>query len=331
MSQRFQILSLDGGGIKGVFSAAVLSAIEKDLSVRIVDHFDLIVGTSTGGIIALGLGLGLSPQEMVEFYLQKGPSIFADAGGIRSAQHWVRRKFPQEALRDALRDPHVLGDKILGDSTKRLVIPSYNLGEDDVYLFKTPHHERLKRDWRVPAWQVALATSAAPTYFPASRHVENVRHIDGGVWANNPIMVGVVEAVSILAVPLEQIHVLSLGTSDAVVCRPSGLDSGGKLTWANHAPQLIMRGQSLGAWKQASHLLGQGKVSRMDPKVPDNLFSLDKAHMSKELTAKAAHESRIYMPEIEQRFMSHKCAEYVPCHGHTSDNGITNKEKNNAN
>ncbi len=331
MSQRFQILSLDGGGIKGVFSAAVLSAIEEDLSVRIVDHFDLIVGTSTGGIIALGLGLGLSPKQMVEFYLEKGPSIFADAGGIRSLQHWLHRKFRQETLMDALRDPLVFGDKILGESSKRLVIPSYNLGEDDVYLFKTPHHERLKRDWRVPVWQVALATSAAPTYFSASRHVENVRHIDGGVWANNPIMVGVVEAVSMLAVALEDIHVLSLGTSDAVVCRPAGLDSGGKLRWANHAPQLIMRGQSLGALNQASHLLGQDKVSRVDPKVPDDLFSLDKAHMSKELTAKAVHESRIYMPEIERRFMSHRCAEYVPCHGHTGDNRITNKEKNNAN
>lgn len=331
MSQRFQILSLDGGGIKGVFSAAVLSAIEEDLSVRIVEHFDLIVGTSTGGIIALGLGLGLSPKQMVEFYLEKGPSIFADAGGIRSLQHWLRRKFRQETLMDALRDPLVFGDKILGESAKRLVIPSYNLGEDDVYLFKTPHHERLKRDWRVPVWQVALATSAAPTYFPTSRHVGNVRHIDGGVWANNPIMVGVVEAMSMLAVALEDIHVLSLGTSDAVVCRPAGLDSGGKLTWANHAPQLIMRGQSLGALNQASHLLGQDKVSRVDPKVPDGLFSLDKAHMNKELTAKAAHESRIYMPEIEQRFMSHKCAEYVPCHGHTGDNMVTNKEKNNAN
>lgn len=216
---------------------------------------------------------------------------------------------------EAFANPQLFGSKTLGDSTKRLVIPSYNLGEDDVYLFKTPHHERLKRDWKVPAWQVALATSAAPTYFPASRHVDHQRHIDGGVWANNPTMVGVVEAVSMLGISLDQIRVLSLGISEEVIHRPSRLDAGGKLTWANHAVHLIMRGQSLGAHKQASHLLGEDRVLRIDPKVPDGLFALDRAHMKRELLAKAAHESRICMPIIGSRFISHKCDEYVPFHG----------------
>lgn len=315
MTDRFQILSLDGGGIKGIFSAAVLAAVEEDLSVRIVDHFDLIVGTSTGGIIALGLGLGLSPKEMVSFYVHRGPVVFSNVGGTRSLLHWAFRKFPQRKLMEALTDPQLFGGRILGESAKRLVIPSYNLGEDDVYLFKTPHHERLKRDWKVPAWQVALATSAAPTYFPASRHIDHLRHVDGGVWANNPTMVGVVEAVSMLGISLDQIHVLSLGTSEEVIRRPSALDSGGKLTWANHAVHLIMRGQSLGAQNQASHLLGEGKVLRVDPKVPDGLFTLDKVHMEQELLAKAAHESRIYMPTIETCFISHKCDDYVPFYG----------------
>ncbi len=74
--KRFQILSLDGGGIKGLFSAAVLASIEEDLGIRITDHFDLVTGTSTGGIIALGLGIGLRPREIVEFYVREGPRIF---------------------------------------------------------------------------------------------------------------------------------------------------------------------------------------------------------------------------------------------------------------
>ena len=76
--ERFQILSLDGGGIKGLFSAAVLAKLEEDLNTNITDHFDLIVGTSTGGIIALGLGLGMKPQEIVQFYVESGPQIFRD-------------------------------------------------------------------------------------------------------------------------------------------------------------------------------------------------------------------------------------------------------------
>ncbi|MBU4342962.1 MAG: patatin-like phospholipase family protein [Candidatus Omnitrophica bacterium] len=76
VNNRFQILALDGGGIKGLFSAAFLAKLEENLSIKVTDHFDLIVWTSTGGIIALGLGLGLSPKELVEFYFKKGPKIF---------------------------------------------------------------------------------------------------------------------------------------------------------------------------------------------------------------------------------------------------------------
>lgn len=318
MTERFQILSLDGGGIKGVFSAAVLAAIEADLSVQIADHFDLIVGTSTGGIIALGLGLGLRPQQIVDFYANHGVDIFRNWFKRRNFTHWFYRKFSQDALRAALQ--RHFGETIFGQSNKRLVIASYNLGDDDVYLFKTPHHERLARDWNVPAWQVALATSAAPTYFPACRHIDHIRHIDGGVWANNPTMIGVVEAVSMLKVPLERIHVFSLGTSDPMIKRPRFLDWGGKLVWANHAVGLVMRGQSLGAQKQALHLLGSENVMRLDPKVPNGLFALDAPGKKQELMAKAAHESRIAIPGIKRKFLDHVAPRYVPCHPKPKEN-----------
>jgi patatin-like phospholipase/acyl hydrolase len=314
MTERFQILSLDGGGIKGLFSAAVLAAIEADLNVKIAEHFDLIVGTSTGGIIALGLGLGLRPQQIVDFYANDGPAIFRNWFKRRNFSHWFYRKFSQHPLRVALQKEDTFGEKIFGESNKRLVIPSYNLGDDDVYLFKTPHHERLTRDWKVSAWKVALATSAAPTYFPSCRHVDHIRHIDGGVWANNPTMIGVVEAVSMLKIPLEKIHVLSLGTSDPIVRRARFLDRGGKLVWANHAVGLVMRGQSLGAQKQALHLLGSDKVMRLDPKVPNGIFALDAPGRKQELMAKAAHESRIVMPEIRKKFLDHVASPYAPCH-----------------
>src|ERR1700721_1742618 len=110
----FQILSLDGGGIRGIFSAAVLAAIEEDLSVRVIDHFDLIAGTSTGGIIAIGLGLGLSPREILEFYLQEGPAIFANRFGIASLRRCMRPKFASLALASALQKH--FGEARFGDS-----------------------------------------------------------------------------------------------------------------------------------------------------------------------------------------------------------------------
>jgi patatin-like phospholipase/acyl hydrolase len=188
-----QILSLDGGGVKGLFSAAVLANLEADLKTNVVDHFDLIAGTSTGGIIAIALGLGLSPKEIVDSYTQDGPKIFRVAPGVSRCKHAVCCKHNPSLLEAALKRRY--GDKkTLGDSRKRLVIPAYNLDQGTVHVFKTPHHERLRRDHRVLAWQAAMATAAAPTYFPVFRGVDGARLVDGGVWANNPSMVAVAEA-----------------------------------------------------------------------------------------------------------------------------------------
>src|ERR1700733_582685 len=132
---RFQILALDGGGLRGIFSAAILAALEEDLQISVVDHFDLIAGTSTGGIIALGLGLGLRPRQIVEFYAELGAQVFRSRPGLSSARQLLRAKYQPGPLRSALAD--VFGDRTFGESTKRLVITSYNLGADDVYLFRT--------------------------------------------------------------------------------------------------------------------------------------------------------------------------------------------------
>lgn len=306
---RFQILSIDGGGIKGIFCAAVLAKLEEDFKTDITNHFDLIVGTSTGGVIALGLGSEMTPREILEFYVKNGGKIFANSVGLNGIKHWFHHKYDNTPLQMALQE--AFGEKRLADSHKRLLIPSYNLGEDDVYLFKTPHHQRLKRDYQIPMWQVGLATSAAPTYFPSYKGVDSIRLIDGGVWANNPVMIGIAEAVSMLNVPLNSISVFSLGTSEAIVQHRNWLNWGGKLSWMNSAVDLIMRGQSRGAHNQASHLLGTDKVNRIDPKVPQGLLALDKVTV-KELLSKAAHESRLFSPIFEKAFLSHRSTKYEP-------------------
>lgn len=309
---RFQILALDGGGIKGIFTAAMLAAIEDDLKVNVADHFDLIAGTSTGGIVALGLGLGLSPKQIVEFYLKEGPQIFPKWFGFKSIQHWVMRKFSPEPLEAALK--RCFAERLFGESKKRLVIPAYNLGEDDVYIFRTPHHERLRSDYKVQAWKVAKATSAAPTFFPCARDVNCLRLIDGGVWANNPSMVAVVEAFGTLNVPLEKQYVFSIGTSETVNHRKRRLNSGGIISWGigNVAVDVIMRGQSIGTNNQVTFLLGRDHVQRMDPKVSADEFSLDGVHKAEDLIGKAAHYSRIFMPTFKEKFAQHIAAEYVP-------------------
>jgi len=93
-----QILAIDGGGIKGVFPAAFLAKIEETTGKRIVDHFDLIVGTSTGGIIAIGLALGLPASEILQFYESYGPKIFAGNRYVRLARQVGFAKYRSEPL-----------------------------------------------------------------------------------------------------------------------------------------------------------------------------------------------------------------------------------------
>ena len=260
------MLALDGGGVRGIFTAAVLAALEEDLGAAVLDHFDLVVGTSTGGIIALALGAGLTPREILEFYVSEQDSIFGGSSAWTNARRLFRAKYSPAGLEQALK--RVLGERLLGESRVPLVIPSYDLGENAVHLFKTPHHKRLKRDYRVPMWAVGMATSAAPTYLPAFRLPgDESRLIDGGVWANNPAMVGVTEAVSMFGCPLHEIRLLSLGTTTSLAPRPGRLDDAGLLRWARGpgVVDVLLAGQSAGAFAQVQHLVGKDRALRLDP------------------------------------------------------------------
>lgn len=190
------------------------------------------------------------------------------------------------------------------------MIPSYDLRNDDVRLFKTPHHTRLKRDWKIPMVDVAMATTAAPTYLPAFAW-EHLRLIDGGVWANNPAMLAVVEAMNTCAAPLEALRVFSLGTTFPVLDRPATLDIGGLAQWRKSAAEVIMRGQSLGANNMALLLLGPDRLHRVDRTVPNGLVRLDRASPD-QLIGRAKSVSQHQLPRFEQIFGGHRAEPFMP-------------------
>lgn len=307
---RFQILSLDGGGLRGIYTAAVLARLEEDLGIRVVDHFDLIAGTSTGGVIALGLGLGMSPRDILEFYTAHGPRIFRDQSGLRSVRRLSRSKYSSVPLRNALEE--VFGDRLFGHSTKRLVITSYDIGVDDVHLFRTPHLPTLARDWREKAVDVAMATTAAPTYFPG-KELHGARLIDGGIWANNPSMVAVTEAVGPLGYSLDSVRVFSVGTTTDLPHRSRRLDRGGLVPWARDVVDVLMRAQSDSATKQVRHFIGREHVLRSNPQVPTGLVKLDTVD-AESLIGRAAHESRTISPTFARTFTDHAAINYTPCY-----------------
>ena len=280
----FQILSLDGGGLRGLFTAFLLERLEEETGVKVADHFDLITGTSTGGIIAIGLSLGLRPAELVRFYLEEGPKIFPPRRGPdwiqRSVHSWIHNwwsaKYRAAALEQALRKKGTFGERLLGECGVSLVVPSFDLEGNVIRLFKTRHHERFRRDHALPAWKVAMATTAAPTFLPAFKGIDGERLIDGGLWANDPSMVGFVEAVSVLGVPAESIRMLSIGTTYGIENQPKHLDNAGWLRWGyrGRVTSALFNAQSSGTSGFVSHMLGPGRLHRINPAL-DQSFALD--------------------------------------------------------
>jgi uncharacterized protein len=310
---RFRILSLDGGGIKGTFTAAVLAELELMTGKRIADHFDLITGTSTGGLIAIALGLDIPARELLAFYEARGPEIFPLVGmhgQLMQKFGWLTKpKFSATPLQNAIAS--VLGNRRLGESKRRLAIPSFNAVNGDVYIFKTAHHERFKQDYKDPAVNAALATSAAPTYFPALRHESGLAFIDGGVWANAPVTVGIVEALAVMDKSVNDVELLSIGTTDSPFFVDEKQRSGGLADWIANLIFVQMQAQSAGALAQAKVLLRERFV-RVNATTHPGRFSLDDASQISELKALGITEARHRENEISRRFLDMPSEPFTP-------------------
>jgi patatin-like phospholipase/acyl hydrolase len=286
-TQPFRILSLDGGGIKGAFAASALATFEQETGRRVVEHFDLITGTSTGGIIAIGLAMGATAEEICRFFQTEGTKIFPKREGIQKwlgrMRDFLRPRYSNVALRAALQN--VVGDRPLKEAQTRLVIPTYDVNTGKVYLFKTPHHPWYFHHADLSAGEVALATSAAPTYFPAHTIPGRGTFIDGGLWANCPAMVGLVEAFDFLGQRPEQVRMLSVSTTGYPfrLKRPEQLR--GLLGWAPKIVDTLMFGQAQASVNMAFCLLRRGVFHRIDYQVPPETFRLDSAACAGQLIA----------------------------------------------
>jgi predicted acylesterase/phospholipase RssA len=297
--RRFRILSIDGGGIKGLFPATVLGELERRYlgGVSIAGYFDLVAGTSTGGILALGLGAGLTGSQLAGLYLRRGSEIFPEASNIacgRLRLWWKRNRnfllynYERAPLQAFLTE--ALGSKLLGDSTVRLCVPAFDGRHSEVFVFKTPHHRDYKFDRFDPMVKVGLATAAAPTYFQPLEHNEYTL-VDGGVWANNPVMLAVIEALVCFDLDRDQIDVLSLGCGDdPYVVSPLQAKLGGNLPWYD-VIFAAMRLQSLSATNQARLLLGPPAVRRLDPPVNPVPIQLDDFGRSRDELIPAARRA----------------------------------------
>jgi hypothetical protein len=211
VSEPFRILSLDGGGIRGAATAQVLFELEQDLAVPLYDAFDLIAGTSTGGLSALYLAAERAEgEELVDLY---GAD---NARRIMDKSFWDRRlPMQSEPKYDGTGKTEVLteffADKRIRDVTKPVLVTAYDLITRSVVVFKSyggsdsAHNPTLR--------EVANATSAAPTFFPTIETSDEPPRwlVDGGLAANNPSMCALAEALRD-GNKLEDVRLLSIGT-----------------------------------------------------------------------------------------------------------------------
>lgn len=280
----FRILSIDGGGIRGVFPASYLAELEKRFlgGASIANHFDLVAGTSTGGIIALALAHGMSAQQALDIYVERGDRIFPIRRGVKKWKrllHWLYKpKYDPSNLKEQLLQ--IFGDKIIDQAIKRVVIPSFEGLHGEPFLYKTPHHPDYQKDRHKKFVHVALHTTAAPTYFPAVDD-DGYIMIDGGIWANNPVMNAVVDVLACYDIPRENIRVLSIGTGESSFTVDDKARRGGVNHWAfMKSYNAAARAQSKNALGQAYLLIGKNNVLRIDPPESDNQIALDDVRRS---------------------------------------------------
>lgn len=283
------VLALDGGGMRGLYTASVLETLARrfsdhdgnDQGLDIGEAFDLIVGTSTGAILAAAIAYGASLSQIKELYCRHGSEIFADPMPPYDRSHRVtlkarfiywclkHRSKPGAdgvVLKHALQD--IFGDATLGDLYARrnvgLCITATSLHNHHPRVFKTCHlGSKYRRDERLRLVDVCMASAAAPVYLPLAEvngAVDSERHVfaDGGLWANNPVVIALTEALA-MSDPDQSIRIFSVGTcSPPVGGTPENLHRG-LLDWKAGigALELSMNSQAAAAHYQAKHLVAQ--------------------------------------------------------------------------
>lgn len=315
--RRFRVLSLDGGGIKGTYTASVLATLEEMTGKKIREHFDLITGTSTGGIIAVALGLDVPIERILTLYSQHGSEIFPcpSTGVVAKLKDKLRHVCGPKHCQDTLSGliEKTLGNRLFGESKTRLVIPAFDAVRGKPQLFKTAHAPAYLQDYKLLASTVALGTSAAPTYYPAYSDTNGACFLDGGVWANSPVVVGLLEATCVLKWPIEQVDLLSIGTTQAPFDVSHSKRNGGVAQWNIGLLDLFMEAQVDAALGQA-RLMTNNRMLRIDTATRPGRFSLDNSNEISDLKALGQQAARLHEQEISQRFLSSKTEEFLPCY-----------------
>ncbi|MEM7621208.1 MAG: CBASS cGAMP-activated phospholipase [Pseudomonadota bacterium] len=273
------------------------------------DYFDYICGTSTGGIIALGLGKGLRAKDLLELYMEKGTRIFPQHfKWLHKLVSWAITVYSSKNLRAVLDES--LQDSKFGESKNRLCVPAFEGKFGEVLIRKTNHHPDYRLDHIIDMAQIGMETSAAPSFLRTFSD-DQYHFVDGGIWANNPIMIGLVDALACYTVRRDQIKILSIGCGEKPY-RVSWIQKhlNGFLAWGN-VIFAAMNLQSQNAVGQAGLLIGRDNIIRINASEKHARIGMDDVKMAKALLPDHASEVlKEHKERIRDLFLNEKIEPY---------------------
>jgi patatin-like phospholipase/acyl hydrolase len=281
-----RILAIDGGGIRGIIPAKVLMEIERQTGRRIAELFDLIAGTSTGGILSAGLCIPgpdgsakYSAAELLDLYKLHGGEIFSSGWLRKFASLFFGPEYSAAGLERQLRA--YLGESRLKDAVTGLLITAYDMRAGEAWFFSREGARKQPDKRNYLLRDVGRATSAAPTYFPPftfdDKGAGDAVLVDGGMFANNPALCAWVDAHEDIQAT-EEVLILSLGTGS--VPHPVTFDRArrwGKVLWAKPAIGAVLDGQSDTAEYELGQLLDADHYLRLQVKLPVANEAMDDA------------------------------------------------------
>lgn len=328
---RFQVLALSGGGFRGLYTAKILADLEKQIDAPIASRFDLVAGTSIGGILALALAMEIPAQRMVDLFTDHGEEIFKRRLSLFGI---IRAPYSSEPLKRLLMDTNLFGEMTVGDCLHPVVVPAINYSSGKPQLFKTPHHPNFRIDHEFKLVDVALATSAAPAYFP--RHTfNNNQYVDGGLYANAPGLLAVHEVQTFFNQSTEAIHLLSIGTmSSKFTVDPRRNRNGGTFDWGGINPANMPKrlfGLSISVQESLSDFMLKhklpGRYVHLDDELTDQragAVALDRADAAARevLLGAAAERSKSCIGDFScQAFLAHQTSIPKFYHGPNANQG----------
>ncbi|KAA0549992.1 patatin-like phospholipase family protein [Bacillus sp. BGMRC 2118] len=201
-----KMLCIDGGGIRGVFAISILKEIEKDVGKPINQLVDCISGTSTGSIIAASCALEIEMSKVLEGYQNYGQKIFVQQAKVGL----FRSVYSSESLRKYLQQE--FKEITLKDIQHPLLIPAVDLSHGKPFVYRSNYGNLEQEDDNVLLWDAVLSSCSAPIYFEPNNIKNEYLSIDGGLWANNPSLVCMTEAIHYFNIPMNDINILSIGT-----------------------------------------------------------------------------------------------------------------------